>query len=837
MKNIGQAAFGLALVLFMTGCAAILQNPGAEKTGMVTFTISGGERTALPSIDQFEKITLSFAAKNGSPAVADQDATGGSVAVELPLGSWDVTAKAYIGETDTSPAATAQNTIGYDGTDITGETRFILVAVGTGEGTLQYSVVVPGGVTLAGSGSQIRIEQNGAALEDLDGDGFTDGAHGISGSETDISVSLDGGRYVASIALEDDSGNTAIFRESVAILPGLVTKIGFAPAAADFLSPAERAALPDMGSVTFAGTSFNSGITVGSLEVDGQDYTLAIEAEDGTETLYFTLSKPAGYTVSLGANAAGTAVFDTFENGPAASDELVVIKVDTSSVVEGGDVAFTLTVAETGKTGVDITVTATVAASGGPGLYVATEGNGKEILTRVEDSNIAGLETALIWLAANAADDTDYVVLIGEDSELHSSYVSKSGSSNVKVTLRGIDTEQKIYWDSNGTTSGRGVFNLDLGTTLALGENVTFYGNNSSNHPPVAGLYGGSFEMLPGSKITNVTTMKLITAILGYLSGGGYQPSAVILRGGTITNNTVSMNIISGDAVVPLRVEMHDGAAITGNTIRNPSLTPIETTKLEYIFGKVAAVALNYGGTFIMHGGEISYNSVRGVYMTYLNDPETSWPITKLADAVFDMRGGKIHHNGNDAIPLGATDYYALAAGVFINDASGSFTMTGGEISDNGSSNSALPNSGIYLNCRTPTLAGISNNIVLDGTVGIKNNKVSISGVSANPTPLYLGNNFTTADPIEVVLVIASATSSNLQSYWNGKQLLASLPQDGLTIDAASVGKFSLAGHYFMTTSGTASPSNVCYAISGYTSKIADGTDQATVGSIVVTAD
>jgi hypothetical protein len=581
-----------------------------------------------------------------------------------------------------------------------------------------------------------------------------------------------------------------------------------------------------MESVTFAGTSFNSNITVGSLEVSGQDYTLAIEAEDGTETLYFTLGKPAAYTASLGPGAAGIAVFDTFEDGPVAGDELVVIKVDTSSATEGGDVDFTLIVGEPpGKTAVEITVKVTVAAvSRGPGLYVATREDEQEVLNEVKDSSITDLKTALIWLAANAADDTDYVVLIGEDSELSDDYryTSKEGSSDVKITLRGMDEERKIYWDPDGSGTSTGVFNINSGTTLALGDKVTFDGNSesrSSIHPQVVRLSRGSFfEMLPGAKITNVDG----TSVISGDSTVGIR--TIILRGGVITNNKTINSVINGSNI---RLEMFNGAAITENTIYIPGV-PNSLGIAPYILGSRAAVNFSNNVTFIMHGGEISYNSVRGVAFS---------PDVDNSPNVFDMRGGAIHHNGNDAIPMTnpSGPHYAMAAGVGFFDNYGSFTMTGGEISNNGSEHSTLPYSGIYLGGCLPT-DGIPHHNVLNGSVTIKNNKVSVLAHDIYVSTLYLGNNFYSSDPIEVVLTMIVNTASTLPTYWNGKQLLASLPQNGLTIDAAAVAKFDLAGQYYMLYSVSNSAIG-CQQLTGYTSQIADGIGNESAGSIVVTKD
>jgi hypothetical protein len=274
---------------------------------------------------------------------------------------------------------------------------------------------------------------------------------------------------------------------------------------------------------------------------------------------------------------------------------------------------------------------------------------------------------------------------------------------------------------------------------------------------------------------------------------------------------------------------MYDGAAITQNELYLPG-TPSAAIRGEAILGTRAAVSLPHGGTFIMHGGEISYNTVRGVGI---------YDSSSSGKSVFDMRGGSIHHNGNDAIPIPSTpspQYYSLAAGVYFRDGTGSFTMTGGEISNNGSASSTLPNSGIFLVCYAPSEA-IPYNVVLDRTVAIENNKFSVVSSPAGASKFYLGKDFTTAHPIEVVVTILNNTASNLVSYWNEKQLLASLPQDGLPIDATVVGKFSLAGNYY-TTSNT-NTGAFCQQLNGYTSQITDGTEQDGPGAgyVVVTAD
>jgi hypothetical protein len=165
--------------------------------------------------------------------------------------------------------------------------------------------------------------------------------------------------------------------------------------------------------------------------------------------------------------------------------------------------------------------------------------------------------------------------------------------------------------------------------------------------------------------------------------------------------------------------------------------------------------------------------------------------------------------------------------------------MTGGEISDNGSEHAALPYSGIYLNCSIPSEA-IPHNVVLAGAVAINNNNFSlVSYVDYWEAKLYLGENFYTDDPIEIVLTVYENTGAHLIDSWNNLPLLVSLPQDGLTIDAAAVENFTLADNYHVLPAQSSTAPIACQQIAGYTSRITDGTEQDGPGAgyVVVTAD
>jgi hypothetical protein len=179
-------------------------------------------------------------------------------------------------------------------------------------------------------------------------------------------VNLDPGRYALDIVLDDaGSLNTAVYREALVILPGLVTEITFAPQTGDFLDPAVRAALTGTAGVNFGRTPFNSSATtIGAAGGGELEKTQAILVPNNTGTVYFTLSKAANQTITPGGSAAGQLVMaeSGTVDGRTASKSLVVFTVNTGDIAgSGGTLEFTLTLGETGKTPVLYRVTLTVA--------------------------------------------------------------------------------------------------------------------------------------------------------------------------------------------------------------------------------------------------------------------------------------------------------------------------------------------------------------------------------------------------------------------------------------------------------------------------------------------
>ena len=362
----------LASLILLAGCAAILQGPpqapdaseGAEVR--VTFG-TGMERTAAPQLSQFSKIELTFVRKDGAGTLSPALVQGGSAVISLSPGTWEVTAGAYNNADPPVVAARAVNTLTRTGDTITGNTHFALEPAGAGPGILRYTIAPPQGIVLDAALSRIQIEQDGGVLSSLNSGGFSAGVRPIGAAITGATLSLEPGRYVADIVLDDSAGvNTAAYREAAAILPGLITDIVFTPPAGDFLDPDVRAALTQIQpNWKFHKTVNDSSQTaIGDTGGGGINRTQALLAPDNTETVYFSMDKSSGQTVEIGGRDAARvsqATRNRIVDGSTASYTLAVFTVDTRDFAESGrNREFTLTVKESGKTPVVYAVTLTV---------------------------------------------------------------------------------------------------------------------------------------------------------------------------------------------------------------------------------------------------------------------------------------------------------------------------------------------------------------------------------------------------------------------------------------------------------------------------------------------
>jgi hypothetical protein len=728
MKKI-RLFYALGLAALLAGCSNILNAPEgpAPKTGTVTLTVGQGSdaRTVFPSITQFDEVKLTFA---GSPAVADVEAIGGVATINLPVGGpWTVVAEAYI-DGVLAAHSTAAHTLSWSGTgdvSVSGGTRFVLEPTDvSGYGTLRGAVGSPAGITL-GAGSRITITELSGPSVVFEQD-LTE-SEGLEGDN-----SMPAGRYSVDVVLVDEeTGYTAVYHRTVAILSGLTTEVLFEPGAADFLSEEARAAMTVVENLMFGLTANH----VADISLDDEDFVngnISISAPYGTNTVYFVVSNPDSLILTP-----INAIWVSDAEGSYSSPYLSIFEVDASAYAaekEGGEIIVAIAAAAEGKEAIPITVMVTVERD--PfGLYVDTGSS----LAWVSDE-IADLNDAFDWLAANAENNTDYVILMNRDDGL-THYESDPNSEGVTITLRGLSAERTVTYKA-GAGEGNGLITVNLGTTFILDEYITLdgeetplYNEDTNNRGGSALVYvydGGKFRMKPGSKITNCASI---------------DKGAVYLVGVYEKKRTAEFVMEDG------LISGNKGAAVRTNnwyvsfTMEDGEISDNFNSDLLSFVGPNTGAVIT-GGTYVyftMRGGKISNNRSRGV--------------SALGNG-FNMEGGEISYNGQPTFggPFAFDTTYTMnnpnssyvipGAGIY---SSGTFTITGGSIINNGAADAL--SSGIFFP---------SGRVTLNGPVVISGNSIDVSYVTNNNGnirsryPLNLGPEFSNEADGPIVVNIAS---------------------------------------------------------------------------------
>jgi hypothetical protein len=373
------------------------------------------------------------------------------------------------------------------------------------------------------------------------------------------------------------------------------------------------------------------------------------------------------------------------------------------------------------------------------------------------------LAEKLQWLQTNARSNTSYILEVNADESLDFyNYVSLQGlvpyqnlsypnMSNITITLKGIGGEKRIL-ASNGK-----LFMIGNGVTLILDNNITiesWFGNSSL----IDANSGSTLIMNKGAKISGkigrcVSMSNDATFIMegGEISGdtggifmpdggsftmnsgkiSGYSSGVYIRGNGTfIMNNgeisvnrgvdiadnvTFTMNdgIINGnsDGVFFLsdgNFTMYGGEIYGGVLMRNTTIFTLEAGKIH------GSVRVN-GGTFTMNSGEISDGFFWGV---------------EVGNGTFAMNGGKISGNNRNGVWVSGGGLFTMNNGEISDNTgtgvsvSGTFIMTGGEISRNTITNSLNENAsyggGVYV--------GISSTFTMEGGKITGNTVFSPSG-------------------------------------------------------------------------------------------------------------
>jgi hypothetical protein len=469
---------------------------------------------------------------------------------------------------------------------------------------------------------------------------------------------------------------------------------------------------------------------------------VSISAPNGTNTVYFVVGNPDGLTLTPDKATLVSDADGSSSNAP----YVLVYEVDTSLVArDGGDIVVAIAVVEDAREEVSVTVTVTV----GPrafGLYVE---NGPD-LDKIDDSPILDLNDAFDWLAANAVDNTDYVILLDEDDGL-THYGSKAGSIGVTVTLRGLYEERTVTYKA-GTFSGgysNGLIEISAGTAFVLGENITLDGEETELYTSTNGggslvcvNRGGRFVMKPGSKIT-----RSVAVSSGAVSLKGYNDSNAVyftMEGGSISDNKCGAVKAASTSTTPIMV-MEDGEICNNGS-----------------YYAHAGVYLTSYYDFTMRGGRISGNKGRGVDLQ--------------SRGTFRMEGGEISDNGkptksgpyelNTGISSTDESYVVTGAGVYLlanlDTAKGNFIMTGGKIVDNGTPDAL--GSGIFQEDYCV--------VTLDGPIDMSGNSINVSSRSNSVrSPIVVGANFENlaGDPITVDMTATYytiTTAATIQTHW-----------------------------------------------------------------------
>jgi hypothetical protein len=775
----------MALALILTGCFSPLNPPAASgPAGRVTFTIGGGARTVLPSVDQFEKITLSFAGKDGSEDLADENFKGDSVTVDIRTpGSWEVSVRAYSKADDPEPAAVSSEakTVSWAGppttAEITGGGRFLLVpAANDKPGKLRHTVTLPKDDFSLGTGSRIQIEQDGKVLDSLDDQDFTDGERAISESIATTDLLLPAGLYVVDIRIFKNNGEepdtVAVYRKSVAILSGLITEIDFPLKEADFLDPAAAAARVELEGLEFGKTEENDSISSIDFDKETNPPTLAITGVSEAQAVFFTLTKTGDQVVTVGGTDAGSVVQveeGDEAGGSTASDTLAVFVAQS---LDEGDKAFTLTVTEPGRSGsvtVEVTVTREAQVMGF-GLYSKAAGADESKYVPVSFVGDETLNSILehLGVAANIKGDTSYLVLIDKDQEI-APWSSDDTVSNVEITLRGIGLEGeenwKVSWDNTEDATAEGLFRVQPGTTLVLDNGITLDGKDivitGMASTTIAMVYvkapstasaNAAFIMRKGSKIvsakaTTSTTGKFGSAVNVYSQTSGQSYKAQFtMEGGEISGNEGYQAIVYNSNSTFI---IDGGAKITGNTL---------TKKDGFILTGIGAAV--YGGPVFLKDGEISNNTGRGIYST------------------LTMTGGKITGNGTNLVHTNGLAIPGAGIATTITTTV-NLTITGGEISGNG---------------KPDTIGGnifCGGLIVLNGTVCIDDS----IGLYIQNKYISLDSNFNNTGNSPIPVFLIGSTASVFKSNWKkGKPVLQGMGETLITETLAN--QFKLEGGY-----------------------------------------
>jgi hypothetical protein len=231
-KAAGAALGVLAGVLVFTACEHSVSG-GSRQSGTGTIKVSIGvveqietARTVHPEVSGFTRYALSFEATEGGAAHDPVVVTGGSAEIELVLGTYTITAKAYTG-TDPNFTAVAKGVkAGVAVTEGDNSPVQIFMSPDTdegGEGTFSYSITVPGGA----SGTLTITKNNEVVGSPVN----------LTAGTANGTVSLAAGTYRVSVRLSKPVDSEAGVVEALHIYKGMTSSFTKTYTDNDFAPP------------------------------------------------------------------------------------------------------------------------------------------------------------------------------------------------------------------------------------------------------------------------------------------------------------------------------------------------------------------------------------------------------------------------------------------------------------------------------------------------------------------------------------------------------------------------------------------------------------------------
>ncbi len=390
-------------------------------------------------------------------------------------------------------------------------------------------------------------------------------------------------------------------------------------------------------------------------------------------------------------------------------------------------------------------VTSNTATGNGSGVYVSANNNKPFTMSGGTISEHGTLDERSSSIGAGVYVASGSVFnMTGENAVIKNNYSTKSGAG---VAVAGTFTMTKGTIQRNGTTAkGAGVYVID-GTFNLNGGSIMSHGDADNS---VAGASEGAGVYAAG---TGVVTMTAGSISNNYVSGSGAGVSVdgtakFTLEGGTISNNTADAS----------------GGGMIVRSKRTETIDEVETL--------VAA--------FVMNGGTISGNKA---LVTSGNG----------GGAIFQAGGTKAEINGGE---ISGNETHANGGAIFVNTGVSNFKMTGGTIKEN---IATLNGAGVYVNNGTFDMTGgtISNHGTSEnrsasaGVYVLKNGTFNMSGDNT-----YIQDNYSSSNGAGV----AVAGTFNLNS---GTIQGNNTETNGAGLYILSGGSFNMEGGYIKENTAT----------------------------------